>query len=94
MTTKNKLVHFIVKKSGRVVDCVKDKDLCLAFQQAMDRWEHWCAKGERIEVLPMPDAKPQNVVIEAKKQEVRQYSGDGAASYLPIFGLVQFDSGK
>ena len=73
-TKKSKLQHFIVLKSNRVVDCLKDKDLCLAFQQAMDKWEHWCKKGERIEVMPMPDAKPAPVIIKATPAEVRSYA--------------------
>jgi hypothetical protein len=75
---KNKLGWFVVEKAGRVVDCIRAKDLCLAFQEAMDKWEHWCEKGTRIEVKPMSDAPAKidvaPVVVVATRAEVQTYA--------------------
>jgi hypothetical protein len=70
-----KLKQFVVKKDGRIVDTVKAKDLCLAFQEAMDRWEPYCAPGALIEVEIMAPAKSrvQPSVLLPTKEEVKEY---------------------
>lgn len=97
--TKKVLGWFVVEKAGLVVDCMQAKDLCLAFQEAMEKWEHWCAKGTRIEVKPMSDA-PANtdaapVVVVATRAEVQAYaekkqpSGFGNWPYFSNAALVE-----
>lgn len=72
---KKDLKWFVVEKAGRIVDCIQAKDLCLAFQEAMDKWERFCSKGTMIEVkkLGAAPARTVPVIVRPTPEEVRNY---------------------
>lgn len=72
---KNELQQFVVKKGGKIVDTVKAKDLCLAFQEALDKWEKYCKPGTLLEVEIMEPAKSrvEPSVLLPTKEEVKEY---------------------
>lgn len=90
--TKKALGWFTVEKAGRVVDCIRAKDLCLAFQEAMDKWERWCDEGTRIEVKPLPDAPPKPVIVKPTQSEVRAYAEKPATKYAPFENWPYFSN--
>jgi hypothetical protein len=80
----NKLAWFVVKKAGRIVDCLKAKDVGLAMQAALDVWEKACEKSAHLlEVEPMPDA-PVSRVIKPTPSDVKKYGHCGVAGQREV----------
>jgi len=89
------LSAFVVRKAGRVVDCIKAKDIGLAMQEALDKWEKYCVKkGCTLAVDFVPDAAVKPLVLMPTKLEVMQYGPVGAPdksvvpSINPVFAAI------
>lgn len=86
-TTKNKRIPFIVKKGGRVVDCVKAPDISIALQVAMDVWERFIGPGESFSVDVMPPAKPK-LIVKPTKSEIQEFGSQPAKTGWPYTSIV------
>lgn len=89
------LSAFVVRKAGRVVDCIKAKDIGLAMQEALDKWEKYCVKkGCTLSVDFVPDVAVKPLIVKPTKAEVMQYGAFGSAgqsavpSINPVFAAM------
>ena len=67
---KRKDPLFIVKKNGRVVDCLRSKTLEKAFDEVMGKWDEWLRDKDVIEV----EAKDEQVILPTLA-ETKLYAG-------------------